>query len=126
MGDGKERGSDVAQQNLGELGWAGDDLVRSWVGEVSPTLADQAAAFVFADLYALKQLPVRYRELLIATIIATTGALPDGAVQHLNLAVREGVTPGEVDEAIAMIAAYAGFPRAIAFAREVQRQRAAR
>lgn len=116
-------GEGATRANLEAIGWNGDDLVRGWVGEVAPTVADKAASFIFGELYALGQLPVRYRELLIAAIVSATGGLPDGAVQHLDVAVREGVTPGEVDEMFAMLAAYAGFPRAIATAREFQRQR---
>ena len=123
MTDGAgRRDADAARGNLEALGWAGDDVVRSWVGGVAPSVADHANRHVFGDVYSLKQLPVRYRELVIAAMIASTGALPDGAVQHLEVAIREGVTPGEVDEVCALLAAYAGFPRAIAFAREVQRQ----
>lgn len=120
--DSRVKPADRTRENLDEIGWDGEALVRSWIGGVAPTVADKAGTFVFGELYALKQLPVRYRELLIAAIIATTGGLPDGAVQHLNVAIREGVTPGEVDEMFAMIAAYAGFPKAIATSREYQRQ----
>ncbi len=112
-----------ARANLEELGWDGERLVHSWVGGVAPTLSHKASSFVFGELYSLKQLPVRYRELLIGAMIAATGGLPDGAVQHLEVAVREGVTPGELDEMFALLAAYAGFPKAIAAARELQRQR---
>ena len=120
------QGPTQTKANLQELGWDGEALVRSWIGEVAPTVADKAGSFVFGELYAMKQLPLRYRELLISAIISATGGLPDGAVQHLNVAVSEGVTPGEVDERFAMIAAYAGFPRALAAAREYQRQLAPR
>lgn len=120
--DSAAPGTVDSRANLEEIGWAGDELVRSWVGGVAPTVADKAASFVFGEIYAMKQLPTRYRELLIAGIIAATGGLPDGAVQHLGVAVSEGVTAGEVDEMFALLAAYAGFPKAIAAAREFQRQ----
>lgn len=110
------------RNNLDAIGWDGEDVVRSWIGGVAPTVADKAASFIFGELYSMKQIPTRYRELLIAGIIAATGGLPDGAVQHLKVAVHEGVTPGEIDEMFAMVAAYAGFPKALASAREYQRQ----
>ena len=111
-----------SRAELEALGWSGDDLVRSWVGEVAPTVADKAASFIFHELYSLQQMPVKYRELVIAAIISATGGLPDGAVQHVALARKEGATTGEVDEMFAMVAAYAGFPKAIAAARACQRQ----
>ncbi len=106
--------------NLGELGWQGEDLVRSWVGLVAPTLADKAGSFVFGDLYSLKQLPLAYRELLIACMVAAGGGFPQGAVEHFKLALGQGLRLEELDEAFALLAAYAGFPTAIATAQALQ------
>lgn len=110
----------LTENNLTALGWQGDELVRSWVGAVAPSLADKTASFVFGEVYALQQLPSRYREVLIACVVAATGSFPEGAVQHLQLALKEGLAPQELDEAFTLLAAYAGFPCAIAAARELQ------
>ena len=109
-----------SRANLKAIGWDGDSLVRSWIGEVAPTVADKAETFVFGDLYSLRHLPVRYRELLISAIVAAGGSLPDGGVEHLKVAVENGATKEEVDEMFAMLAAYAGFPKALAAARAYQ------
>jgi len=109
-----------AAGNLAALGWQGEDLVRGWVGQVAPTLANKTGSFVFGELYSLKTLPPRYRELLIAMTVAASGAFPQGAVEHFKLAMQEGLSAGELDEGFALLAAYAGFPTAIAAARALQ------
>lgn len=112
-----------ADANLAALDWDGDSLVHGWVGEVAPSLAHHTRSFVFGDVYAMRQLPVRYRELIIAAILAATGGLPDGLVEHAELARKEGATDAELDEMFNLVAAYAGFPRALGAARELQRRR---
>lgn len=115
--------SDAARTDLEPLDRPADSLVRGWAGEVAPTLADKTVSFVFGEVYALQHLPARYRELVITAVLAATGALPDGMVEHARLACQEGATPEELDEVFTLVAAYSGFPRALAAAREVQRQR---
>ena len=110
-----------AKQNLEALEWKGDSLVDGWVGEVAPQLAAFTESFVFGDVYGMKQLSGRERELVITAILAATGAFPDGMVEHAKLAVKEGATPGRLDELFSLVAAYAGFPRALSAAREAQR-----
>lgn len=114
--------SDPAK-NLEKLAWKGDSLVHGWVGEVAPTLADLTASFVFGDVYAQAQLSPRERELVITAILAATGAFPDGMAEHAELARKSGATDGQVDELFTLVAAYAGFPRAISAARELQARR---
>ena len=115
--------SKAARDNLEALDWQADSLVRGWAGEVAPTLADKTVSFVFGEVYALQHMPARYRELVITAILAATGALPDGMVEHAELACREGATREELDELFTLVAAYSGFPRALAAARDLQRQR---
>jgi 4-carboxymuconolactone decarboxylase len=113
-----EQGGNV--DSLDALGWRGEDLVRSWVGRVAPTLADKAGSFVFGELYSLRELPLAYRELLIACMVAAGGTFPQGAVEHFKLALGHGLGSKELDEALALLAAYAGFPCAIAAAQALQ------
>ena len=74
--------SDAARTDLEPLDRPADSLVRGWAGEVAPTLADKTVSFVFGEVYALQHLPARYRELVITAVLAATGALPDGMVEH--------------------------------------------
>ena len=110
-----------AKRNLEALEWKGDSLVDGWVGQVAPRLAELTESFVFGDVYGMQQLSGRERELVITAILAATGAFPDGMVEHAKLAVKEGATPGQVDELFTLVAAYAGFPRGLSAARELQR-----
>lgn len=116
--------SDPAK-NLEQLDWKGDSLVHGWVGEVAPTLADLTTSFVFGEVYAQAQLSPRERELVITAILAATGAFPDGMAEHAELARKAGATDGQVDALFALVAAYAGFPRAISAARDLQARRRA-
>ena len=84
---------------------------------MAPTVADEAETFVFGDLHSLRQLPLRYRELIISAIIAAGGSLQDGGVEYLKVALEHGAAKEEVDEMFAMLAAYAYLPKALAAAR---------
>lgn len=117
--------TDDAKKNLEKLNWKGDSLVHGWVGEVAPTLADFTQSFVFGDVYAQAALTPKERELVITAILAATGAFPDGMAEHAELARKSGTTARELDELFTLVAAYAGFPRAISAARELQRKRQA-
>jgi alkylhydroperoxidase/carboxymuconolactone decarboxylase family protein YurZ len=113
---------DKAHATFTSLHYDGEGLIKNWVGRVAPRLAEQAVSHVYGDVYGVGDLPVRYRELAIAAIVASSGAFQDGANVHLKLAMQEGATPGEIDNLFCLVAAYAGFPHALSAARSWQRE----
>lgn len=67
----------------------------------------------------------RERSLVVITCLATLGGAEDRLASHLRWGLRNGLTVTEIDEALRVLAAYAGYPRATV-AREVfERVRAA-
>ena len=112
-----------ARAHLKEAGWSGDKLVRGWCGDVAPGLCDKTVDFVFGDVYGVSAIPPQYRELIITAIIAAGGGIEDGLVAHAELATKCGATPAELDELFTLVAAYAGFPKALGAARAVQHKR---
>lgn len=65
-------------------------------------------------------MPARYRELVIAAVVASQGGFSDGATEHLKLAKQAGASPGEIDHLFCLVAAYAGYPNALEAARAWQ------
>ena len=76
--------------------------------------------FVLADIWARPQLPRRDRSLIVLAALITIGADKELKV-HTQGALNHGLTREQVEEVVTHVSAYAGFPRALAAIRTVQK-----
>ncbi|UED88069.1 carboxymuconolactone decarboxylase family protein [Streptomyces profundus] len=84
------------------------DLVR----RTAPKLADLTDDVLFADLWQRPELSPRERSLVTVAALVALGR--DAQLTgHLNRALDNGLTPGELAEAITHLAFYAGWPAAM-------------
>jgi len=93
-------------------------MSKVYAGDVKVPPAGQSAFVdlmleqVFAEVWTREELPVRDRRLLLLGIIAALGEKETFQIQ-VRASLKNGeLTPGQVREALIMIANYAGYPRA--------------
>ncbi|CAM3834929.1 carboxymuconolactone decarboxylase family protein [Rouxiella silvae] len=81
------------------------------LGEASPALAHYTQKYVDDDLWKRTQLSPRDRSIVtLAALIARNDRVE--LPYHLNLALDNGVKPGEISEIVAHLAFYSGWPSA--------------
>ena len=80
--------------------------------DAHPEFGDIVRRVVFGDVFATGDLDDRTRELIPITCLASIQALPQLRI-HTAAALRVGVTPVELTEAVYQLAPYLGFPRAL-------------
>lgn len=109
---------------------AGEVLTRMRAGQVDTERAAQsmqrrhgplgsyAVDFVLGDLWSRPQLERRDRSLIVVALLAAMGSQDELAV-HVEFGLNHGLSRDEVDEIVVQVAAYAGFPMAMAAARVV-------
>ncbi len=85
---------------------------RSAIGDISPKLAELTDDVLFDDIWNRPELSPRDRSLITVTALIT-GGHSDQLPHHLNRALENGVTPGELLETMTHLAFYAGWPRAM-------------
>lgn len=73
---------------------------------------------VYGDLWSRPQLGRRDRSLLVLTYLTVLGA-DDELRFHVRGALNHGLTRSEIEEIVLQVAAYAGFPMALASARVI-------
>lgn len=81
-------------------------------------LGSHATDFVLGDLWSRPQLPRRDRSLIVIALLAAQGSTDELAV-HVEFGLNNGLSRDEVDEIVLQVAAYAGFPMAMAASRVV-------
>ncbi|GAA3287546.1 carboxymuconolactone decarboxylase family protein [Arthrobacter citreus] len=80
--------------------------------EDDPELMEILRGFIFGDVFGTGVLDDRTRELITVTVLACLQTLPQlGA--HAAAALRVGVTPVELREAMYQLAPFIGFPRTL-------------
>ncbi|MES2987942.1 MAG: carboxymuconolactone decarboxylase family protein [Pseudomonadota bacterium] len=87
--------------------------VRETVAPTVPALADYTNRILFDDLWSRPHLSPRDRSLVTIAALVTTGDLPQLEF-HLRLGLQNGLTRGELSEAVNHLAFYAGWPKAMA------------
>ncbi|WP_017801306.1 carboxymuconolactone decarboxylase family protein [Winslowiella toletana] len=81
------------------------------LGDASPALENYTQKYVNNDLWKRPQLSPRDRSIItVAALIARNDRVE--LPYHLNLALKNGVKPGEIAEIIAHLAFYSGWPDA--------------
>ena len=83
-------------------------------------LGSHAVDYVMGDLWSRPQLERRDRSLVVVSLLATQGSV-DELAAHVEIGLNHGLTRDEVDEIVLQVAAYAGYPMAMAAARVVDR-----
>ena len=77
-----------------------------------PEFMDILQKFIFGEVFAVGDLDIRTRELITCTTLAVMQTLPQ-LKAHAEAALRVGVTPIELREAIYQCAPFIGFPKTL-------------
>ena len=104
-----ERGKAVFDEITGESG----QHVMELLADTSPELGRQIAAWAFGEMYQRPQLPPRDRQLVTLSVLTALGGCEPQLDVHINAALRVGLTPVEIVEAILHAGIFCGIPRAI-------------
>jgi 4-carboxymuconolactone decarboxylase len=107
--DDEQRSAD-AREVLARLG---TNQPPGGVGVDMGSFAGPAGRFAFGELWAREQLTRRERSLVVCTTL-TTQDKPAELRFHLQGALNHGATIAELEELMATVVAYVGFPTAVA------------
>jgi 4-carboxymuconolactone decarboxylase len=122
MADRQQRGIAAFASQLGLPEEEVLPHLRSRFGERMATEAVQAVAGAWdGDLV----LSLRDRSLAVVAALAAQPAVGERLGPHVRWAVEHGATPAEIEELLAFLAVYVGYPRA-SVAMEVAREELAR
>jgi alkylhydroperoxidase/carboxymuconolactone decarboxylase family protein YurZ len=113
----RERGAALRYQVLG-----GEPAPPPHTGTevLSAAFRDASTALAWGGIWSRPGLALRDRSLL-AVAVLTTLHRPDELAMHIPAAVRNGLTVGELSEALLHVGLYAGFPAARAAAEIAER-----
>jgi 4-carboxymuconolactone decarboxylase len=104
-----EHGMRVLESVDGE---AGDRLMDA-LGDISPDMVHEVAAWAYGDVYARPGLVPRDRQLVTLGMLTALGDTKAELRVHIGAALNVGLTPDQILEALLQTAVYCGFPRAI-------------
>lgn len=83
------------------------------LGDVSPELEHQVAAWAYGEVYARPGLGPRDRQLVTLGMLCALGGCEPQLEIHVGTALDVGLAPQEIVEALLQSAVYCGFPRAL-------------
>ena len=83
-------------------------------------LGSFAVDYVMGDLWSRPQLARRDRSLAVIAVLAAMGSVEE-LEAHVRIGLNHGLTREEIDEVVLQVAAYVGYPPAMAAARVVER-----
>jgi len=83
-------------------------------------LGSYAVDYVMGDLWSRPQLAPRDRSLVVIAVLASMGSTEELAA-HVEIGLNHGLSREEIDEIVLQVAAYAGYPMAMAASRVVER-----
>jgi 4-carboxymuconolactone decarboxylase len=83
-------------------------------------LGSFAVDYVMGDLWSRPQLAPRDRSLVVIAVLASMGSVEELAA-HVEIGLNHGLSREEIDEVVLQVAAYAGYPMAMAATRVVDR-----
>ena len=93
----------------------GDEIAKAMEGlpdDMGREVAEFLTEFYFGDICTRKGLDMKTRELMIISILTTSGNM-EQLKSHINGAIKAGNTKGEVTAAIIQCMPYVGFPNAL-------------
>jgi 4-carboxymuconolactone decarboxylase len=105
-----ERGSALREHLLGPQ-WISDSLAND--GIFGGDFQEVVTALVWGGIWSRPGLAVRDRCLVVVSVLAALDR-PAQLRQHLEGALRNGVTETELEEALLQVGGYAGIPKAVA------------
>ena len=112
------RGQDVlVEMQGGQID--GDRVARSMYRR-NGALGSFAVDYVMGDLWSRPQLARRDRSLVVIAVLASMGSV-DELAAHVEIGLVNGLSREEIDEVVLQVAAYAGYPMAMAATRVVDR-----
>ena len=82
-------------------------------------LGSFAVDFVMGDLWSRPQLTPRQRSIVVIAFLASMGSVEELGT-HVEIGLNHGLGREEIDEIVLQVAAYAGYPMAMAAARVVE------
>jgi 4-carboxymuconolactone decarboxylase len=88
---------------------------------IGPRMAEEAICAAGGGAWEEGALSLRERSMIVLASLITQGGAEERLRGHVRWAVRNGVTPEQIDELATLLAIYAGYPRA-ATAMEVIRE----
>ena len=102
---------------------------RDALGDFAPKFAELNDDVLFGQIWSREeQLSARDRSLITVTALLASGVLDSSLAYHIQTAKKNGITRGEMAEALTHAAFYAGWPKAWAafrMAREIYEEPAA-
>lgn len=104
---------EIGLQRLSLLNEDQAKLLEATFEGISPSLAQYAIEYGYADIASRPGLSTRYRQ---AATIAALAALGDAQPQlrfHIEAGLKIGITKEEIAEIMILVSVYAGFPAAI-------------
>jgi 4-carboxymuconolactone decarboxylase len=100
-------------QKLMEVDGEGGERVIYSLKDIAPDLGKYIIEFAFGDIYSREVLDLKQRQLVTISSLTTQGGCEPQLTVHINAALKVGLTPNEIVEAIMHCAPYTGFPRVI-------------
>jgi 4-carboxymuconolactone decarboxylase len=108
-------GFDTMQAGKVDVDRAATAMVRR-----NGSLGSFAVDYVMGDVWSRPQLSRRDRSLIVVSVLASMGSVEELAA-HVEIGLNHGLTRDEIDEIVVQVAAYAGYPMAMAASRVVDR-----
>lgn len=87
----------------------------------APALGELAVGVVYGHLHARPGLDPRLREAVSFAAIVASGMVGPPLSVHLKTGLASGLAPGEMTEVLLQASAFAGFPRAVSAAEQLNR-----
>jgi 4-carboxymuconolactone decarboxylase len=81
--------------------------------DIAPDLGRYIVEFAFGDIYVRPGLDAPQRQLVTVAALAAQGDTASQLNFHIDAALRAGVTPAEIIEALIHLVPFTGFPRAL-------------
>lgn len=99
-------------EKLQEIDGATGENVVNGLKDISPELSQFIIEYSFGDVYSLKSLDNKSKEVVAVSSLIVQGAIPQLKV-HFNGALNTGCSISEVKEIILQMSVYVGFPKCI-------------
>ncbi len=105
----RERGLEVY---AAQLGVTPEEAERQFVETYGSRFAEEAFASAGGTNWDESPLSRRDRSLVVIAVLAAQGGVEPRLRTHVGFALENGATPDELEALLALLAVYAGFPRA--------------
>ncbi|WP_370948523.1 carboxymuconolactone decarboxylase family protein [Amycolatopsis sp. cg5] len=120
MSDETEKLHRRGRANFAELVEGGEQRLDA-LFQTIPALGELAVGTVYGHLHERPGLDPRIREAATLAAIVAAGMTGPPLSVHLKTGLASGLAPGEVTEVVLQTAAFAGFPRAVSAADQLNR-----